>query len=360
MLKKYASLSWFLFISVLFSCSEDDMYVPIEPVSPVVLDINEVPYQTLSEYNFFEDNMSDLNPVYGVLPFDLNSTLFSDYAQKKRFVWMPSDVRATYVNDYTPLDFPTGSVLIKNFYYDNVLPNNETIIIETRLMIKREDSWIFANYVWNENQTEANFTTNSSNIAFEWLENNTPKSVNYRVPSFSECFTCHNKYDEPLPIGPKPQNLNKNFTYADGLENQLSKWVEQGYLEDNYPSGIVSTVNWGDESEPLNLRARSYFDINCAHCHSERSYCEYTSMRFEFNLSEDIDNLGVCIDPGFYINEDLEKIVTPGYAEQSVLHFRISATEDEYRMPLIGRTLVHEEGVQLIEQWINSLNSDCQ
>ena len=141
----------------IFSCTSDDYYTPIpepqeiepEEISPVIFDIAEVPYQTLSDYNFFDGDLKDLSPVYGVLPYDLNSSLFSDYAKKKRFVWMPDDVSAAYVNDYSPLNFPIGTVLIKNFYYNNFQPANDTKIIETRLMINKADGWIFANYIWN-------------------------------------------------------------------------------------------------------------------------------------------------------------------------------------------------------------------
>src|SRR5690606_40983413 len=57
------------------------------------------------------------SPVYGVLPYEPINALFSDYAHKKRFVWMPYNVKATYVADGDVLDFPTGSVLIKTFFY---------------------------------------------------------------------------------------------------------------------------------------------------------------------------------------------------------------------------------------------------
>lgn len=134
----HASLA--LFIVVQFSCSNDndstgeDDYVPI-PVSPVVLDMDAFPFNTLSEYNFFEGSMKAQEPVLGVIPYEPISTLFTDYAKKKRFVWMPSDVKATYVGDNKPLDFPVGTILIKTFYYNNVQPANTTRIIETRLML---------------------------------------------------------------------------------------------------------------------------------------------------------------------------------------------------------------------------------
>lgn len=361
MFKPYTYIALLLTLSLFASCTKDDGYVGVDPelISPVVFNIDSLPYDNLSEYNFFEGNIADLSPVYGVLPYDLNSALFSDYANKKRFIWMPKDSTAKYVNDHTIFDFPVGTILIKNFYYDNVLPDMSTKIIETRLMIKLEDDWTFANYVWNEEQTDATFTTQSKFLAFDWELNGETKSVNYKIPGFPECFTCHNKYDTPLPIGPKPQNINRNYLYPEGSKNQLAKWVEQGYLEDNYPSEIKSLVEWDDESQPLDLRVRSYFDINCAHCHSDQSYCEYASMRFEFNKTEDISNLGVCVESVFYINPSITHIVNPGITQRSALFFRISSDEDQYKMPLIGRTLNHIEGIELIEEWINSLTQNC-
>lgn len=353
----------FLVLTLLMisSCTKDDGYIGVEPdpISPVVFNVDSLPYNNLSEYNFFEGAMSDLSPVYGVLPYDLNSALFSDYAKKKRFVWMPKDSSAKYVNDYSSLKFPTGTILIKNFYYENVLPEMNTKIIETRLMIKLEDEWTFANYEWNEAQTDADFTTDNKFIAFDWELNGETRSVNYKIPRFAECFTCHNKSDNPLPIGLKPQNINKNHSYADGSKNQLTKWVEQGYLDDNYPSYINSLVEWDDESQPLDLRVRSYFDINCAHCHTDQGYCNYAPLRFDFNKTEDLSNLGVCVENMFYINPDISHIVNPNSIESSALFYRLSSEEGIFKMPFIGTTLNHEEGINLIEDWINSLTQEC-
>ncbi len=125
------------------SCSTEDVSVTVTPQSQVVFNLEDIPYETLSEYNFFEADMRDLEPVPGVLPYDLNSPLFTDYAHKKRFVWMPDGSTASYSSDHTPLDFPVGAMLIKNFFYNNVQPGNTTRIIETRLMFMTEEGWNF-------------------------------------------------------------------------------------------------------------------------------------------------------------------------------------------------------------------------
>ena len=341
------------------NCASGTVNITVTPVSLVNFNLEDIPYATLSEYNFFDGVMKDLDPAFGVLPYDLNSSLFTDYAHKKRFVWMPDGSKANYNSDFTPLDFPVGSVLIKNFYYDNVQPSNTTRIIETRLMYFTEDGWDFAKYVWNDEQTEATFTNQGSFTDVEWFENGVTNNVTYRIPSRNECFTCHNKFGTPVPIGPKPQNLNRDLSYQDGTANQLQKWIDVGYLENNLPTSIISTVNWEDETLDLNLRLRSYLDINCAHCHSEESYCEYRPMRFAFNENEDDTNKGVCVEPDTQI-DGTSHIVKPGNLEASVLRYRVSSIEEQNRMPLLGRTLRHEEGVRLIDEWINSLTGECQ
>src|SRR5690606_7803304 len=114
--------------------------------------------------------------------------------------------------------------------------------------IKIDGEWMFANYVWNEAQTEAFYDMEGSFVPVTWLQNGQTKEVNYRVPNGVECVTCHNSSEIPLPIGIKPQHLNKNYNYADGTKNQLQKWKEVGYLTE-FPNQINTMVNYLDESQ---------------------------------------------------------------------------------------------------------------
>jgi uncharacterized repeat protein (TIGR03806 family) len=307
--------------------------------------------------------MKNQIPSLGVLPYEPASQLFTDYAHKKRFVWMPNGVKATYEGDGNLLELPVGSAIIKNFYYDNVQPGNVTRIIETRIMIRKADDWIFAEYVWNTQQTEAFLDMNGSNTSITWIdENNITKSTSsYRIPSVGQCLTCHKSNELAVPIGIKPQNINFDYTYSTGSKNQLTKWIEQGYLENNLPGNIVSTVDYRDTSKPLELRVRSYVDMNCAHCHRNNSHCDYRPMRFAFGETTNLVNMGVCVDTqdmaGF--PAALSKIVTPGNSNRSMLHYRLNTADPAYMMPLIGRSMIHEEGAALIQEWINSLSGPC-
>lgn len=358
MKKYYLILAITLILSITFfiSCTDrDDNYTDL---SPVIVDLTTVPYEKLSDYKFFEGEMKNQIPSKDVLPYEPASALFTDYAHKKRFVWMPKGSKATYNEDGKILDLPVGSALIKNFYYDNVQPSNTTRIIETRIMIKKETGWIFAEYVWNEEQTEAILNMNGSNTSVEWMENGSLKSVpSYRIPSEQQCLTCHKSNELAVPIGIKPQNLNFDYAYTTGTKNQLQKWIQQGYLENNLPSNIVSTVDYKDTSKPLELRVRSYLDINCAHCHQNNSHCDYRPMRFAFSETTDLVNMGVCVDTQDMADfpSALSKIVNPGNINRSMMYYRLNTENESYRMPLLGRSIIHQEGIELIQEWINSL-----
>lgn len=341
------------------NCATETVTVRVLQASPVNFDSELVPYVTLSEYNFFEGTMSDQVPVYGVIPYAPLNKLFSDYALKKRFIWMPMGVSASITEDYEVLDSPSGTILIKTFYYENVQPGDVTQIVETRLMIKQDSGWIFANYIWNEDQTEATLDEAGSGafVELEWIQNGTTQNLNYRIPATSECYTCHKAYGENMPIGTKPQNLNFEYDYGDGAMNQLEKLRQMGYLE-SVPGSIATVADWTDTSLPLRDRVRGYFDINCASCHSDSGHCDYRFLRFSFHESDDDRNLGICETPDTPV-PGFDKIIEPDNLSNSVLHFRLSTNEEQYRMPLLGRRMVHQEGLQLIEEWINSMTTTC-
>ena len=359
-MKKQLLYQSLLLILLIASCSskEDYIAVPENPESSVNFDPNTAPFQQLSQYNFFQGELKNLDPVDGVIPYEPINTLFTDYAHKKRFIWMPNNTSATYVNDYSVLNFPIGTVLIKNFYYDTVQPDNTTRIIETRLMYNTSEGWKFAEYIWNNAQTEALLNMNGSTTDISFIENGETKNITYRIPSEAECFTCHKNGVNAVPIALKPQNINSNYNYSDGPNNQLSKWAELGYLLGNIPSNIVTVVDWEDASQDITQRIRGYLDINCAHCHSDNKHCDYRPIRLAYGDYIDESSLGACVTPDTQISPYTD-IIVPNNISRSVMHFRLSTNQEEYRMPLLGRTIVHEEGVQLLEEWITSLTISC-
>lgn len=349
-----------VFALALYSCKKEKKEITDIPASTskVNFSLSAMPYQKLSRYNMFEGELKNMEPVEDVMVYEPASMLFTDYAHKKRFIWMPYNVKAKYKDDGEILDMPIGTILVKHFYYDLVQPNNDRKIIETRVMIHKMTGWEFAEYVWNDEQTEAYLDMDGSYKSLSWIDDNgNPRSTNYRIPSETECFICHKTNGKPIPIGVKPQNLNHNHDYGSGQVNQLDHMIQMGYLESK-PSSIVSTIDYNDPSYSIDLRFRSYVDINCAHCHREGAHCDYRPLRLAFNETSDPQNLGLCVEPDEILDPAMNFIIAPSNISRSLMHFRLSATDENVRMPLLGRTLVHDEGVAILEQWINS-KTDC-
>jgi len=356
---RFFFFTFLLAIGVIVACKKkkEEPITPIPLPTGVSVDLTTVPYAKLSDYRFFAGSMKEQSPNTGVLPYEPATSLFTDYALKKRFIWLPSGSKGTYVSDHDLIDLPVGAALIKTFYYDNVQPSGETRIIETRVMIKKSTGWIFAEYVWNDAQTEAYLQMDGSYTNVSWLQNGNPKSTNYRIPSGTECLICHKTNNQPVPIGIKPQNLNFDYNFASGTQNQLQKWVDAGILHNTLPGSIVSTIDYRDETQPLRLRLRSYLDMNCAHCHRENSHCDYRPLRLAFHETEQSINMGICVNPDEFIDASLVNIIVPGNFNKSMMHFRMNSTEEGNRMPLLGRSLVHEEGVDLLRQFISSIST---
>jgi uncharacterized repeat protein (TIGR03806 family) len=352
-----------LLMAGFIACRKEEMEPGVELLGPgrdkVQFDLNEVPYNTLSEYGFYRGKIHDLQPVDEVIPYEPISSLFTDEAKKSRFVWMPAGRKARYNGAHDVMDFPNGAVLLKNFYYDNALPGGGRRILETRMLFKRAGQWEFADYVWNAEQTEAYLDLNGSNVAVSWTdEEGDPRSIQYRIPSLVECQSCHRRSGANIPIGPEPQNLNGDLWFSDGINNQLKQWVKHGILQPGYPKDIMSLVRWDDPTQDLGLRARSYIDINCAHCHDEGRSCSYRDIRLAFERTVDPANLGVCVVPEEPI-PPYSHIVARGNVNRSVLHHRLTTNEEAVRMPLIGRSIVDEKGAAMIAAWIATLGPTC-
>ena len=349
------------------NCKTETISIVVFQDTSVTLDLDKFPYDTLSEYNFFNGALNAIQPAYGVLPYEPISSLFTDYAVKERFVWVPVGETASFDQNNKSLDFPTGSALIKMFYYNNVLPTNTTKIIETRVMVKTQNGWDFAEYVWNEVQTEAFLETTEDGGYTEvnWLQDGQERFVNYRIPAKQQCVICHSNDFETVPLGIKPQNINSFLTYDDGPSNQLQKLIDFGYLEDALPSNITTVVDWEDASNSLEQRAKSYLDINCGNCHIDGGQGDYRAIRLGYTdtLNND-ENAGVCVEGDTPIpvggGTFITKLIAPEDSENSIIYYRMSVTGDEaYKMPQFGQSLVHTEALALMEDWINSINQSC-
>jgi uncharacterized repeat protein (TIGR03806 family) len=307
-----------------------------------------------------------LDPNEGVLPYDLNTPLFSDYAFKYRFVWVPPGESATY-NDAESFDFPVGSVIIKTFAYpyDFRDPQAGQRLVETRLMMHKTQGWVPETYVWNDEQTEATLQITGATVPVSWVDlAGDMRSIDYHVPNANQCKECHNEHDNVTgPLGPKARNLNKDYPYSDGTENQLTRWSEMGYLSGAPadPADAPRNAVFDDPSTgTLEQRARSYVDVNCGNCHNASGLARTTGLYLTIHETNSTA-LGVCKSPvaAGQGSGNLSYDVVPGQPDQSIIVYRMQSTTPGVAMPELGRQTTHEEALAVVRDWIASLPGSC-
>ena len=318
----------------------------------------------LSDYRLFTDPTDPLVNANDGIPYDLNTPLFTDYAQKYRFVFVPQGTQAAY-RDNAAFDFPVGTIIAKTFTIQADLRDDGSAqdIIETRLLIHRKDGWKALPYIWNSDKTDAVLTVTGGTQNVSWIDaNGVSQSTDYVIPNTNNCANCHGE-DTLLPIGPTARSLNKDYIYGSTSANQLAHWSDLGILTGT-PEDIDSIVTiplWNDTSASLDDRARGYLDINCAHCHSESGAGRTSGLLLEYWRPFGVD-VGECKPPvaaGAGAGE-LDYDIVPGDAAASIMDFRMDSNENAIRMPEIGRSVIHAEGVQLIRDWINAMDLvDC-
>jgi uncharacterized repeat protein (TIGR03806 family) len=331
----------------------------------VNVDATQEPCEKLSSYRFFAGTGITQEPNEGVVAYDMNTSLYSDYASKHRFIYVPEGKQAKYSEDGV-LEFPVGTVILKTFGYldDMRNPGAGEEIIETRLLMHRPEGWVGYPYIWNAAKTDAVLTIEGGSVEATWIHSDgTAKTHQYMVPNGNDCKACHKGVDGMAPIGPKARNLNREFAYADGDENQLERLARLGKLAGLPDLADVPQVSkWDDEtSGTLEERARAYLDNNCAHCHNPKGPARTSGLDLDYNQA-DPGKYGICKAPvaagGGSLG--LQYDIVPGKPEESILVGRMSSLKPDEAMPEVFRAIIHEEGVQLITDWIAAMPAtDC-
>lgn len=316
------------------------------------------PPRQLSEFGFFAD-MRAQRPAEGVIPFALNTPLFSDGALKDRFVYVPEGKTATY-DETEAFDFPVGTALIKTFSFpaDYREPEKNTRLIETRLLLRNERGWQAWAYVWNDEQTEAVLNIVGAKTEIEAVAaDGSPLSFTYSVPNKNQCKACHSLSGEIEPLGPKARNLNGAFGYADGEHNQLAHWAEAGILQGApSPAQAPDAPDWTDRVQPLDARARAWLDVNCAHCHRAEGPASNSGLFLTWGEADRI-KLGVGKRPVAAGRGSGGRLfdIKPGDPDGSILLYRVESTEPGVMMPELGRHLPDPEAVALLREWITAM-----
>lgn len=317
----------------------------------------------LSELGLFQGNGASQKPVEGVIPYDLITTLFTDYTSKYRFVRLPEGGQIKFKSAGV-LEFPVGTMLIKTFSYLNDLrdPSQGERLLETRVEFLKETGWYGYSYIWNEEQTEAELSLGGGEVDVSWIHSDgKSRSTRHLIPNANQCISCHSHHDKYVPIGPTAANLNRLYHYAQGEENQLAYLTRNRFLEAApKPESIEVLADFDEpESGTLDQRVRAYLSVNCAHCHSPGGNARTTGLDLRLTQS-DPAKIGVWKTPvaAGRGSGGRDYDIVPGEPEKSILMHRLQSNDLAARMPNIGNRIVHQEAVDLIRQWIGEMQPD--
>ena len=353
--------------------------------SVVVHAIDAIP-ERLSAWGILYSERGQLRLNERVIPYDLNTPLFSDYALKLRTVWMPDGSSADYRAE-DEFDFPVGTIISKTFHYPkaadwsaaepsvvaadrvamgaggSALVLQDHQLVETRLLVRYAEGWRALPYVWNAAQDDAYLEVAGDIQVLELVHANGSQQIAYVVPDANQCAGCHtpnHSTRELRPVGPQAWQLNRDFDYATGKGNQLEYWQQQGILS-GVPAEVPDGVSWQQPGDAtLDARARAYLDANCAHCHNPDGAADTSALHLNFAAPVDRE-YGVCKPPVAVGrgSGDRPYDIYPGRPDESILLYRMQHSDPAIAMPELGRAAVHQEAVALISDWIAGMNGEC-
>jgi uncharacterized repeat protein (TIGR03806 family) len=311
----------------------------------------------LSQTGAFSD-VAALTPSPGLIPFDVNSPLWTDGALKWRWIAVPTNAQIAFATS-APWVFPPGTVLVKHFEL-GVNDTNPAIRkrIETRLLIVSSNGAAFgATYRWRADHQEADLLAGSlsENITVQTATGTRKQRWSY--PSPSECLMCHNS-QAGFVLGPKTAQLNRDLAYAQSgvADNQLRAWNHLGLfgapLDEDAISGLPKMFSLTNTAASLEARARSHLDSNCAHCHRPGGPAHATfDARYELPLAQQgLINGRVS----WSLDVWNPRVIAPGDAERSMILSRLTR-QDSFKMPPLGRNVTNAQAEQLFRAWINGM-----
>jgi uncharacterized repeat protein (TIGR03806 family) len=309
----------------------------------------------LSQTGAFAD-VAKLKPANYLIPYSVNSPLWSDGAVKSRWMALPENSRISFSTN-GEWKFPAGTVFVKNFSLP-VDDTNPKILrrLETRLLVRDTNGSVYgASYKWRADNSDADLVNAgiTENISIKTVDGT--RLQKWFFPGRQDCLTCHTHASGGV-LGVKTRQLNGDFKYPDGVtDNQLRAWNHAGLFDTTLDEKEIphfdKLVSITNSAAPLELRVRSYLDANCSQCHRPGGVEAFFDARFDTPL----DKQGLLNGP---VENPLgisgAKIIVPGDTSRSVLFHRISITGN-LQMPPLARNLNDRAAITAIAAWINSM-----
>jgi len=317
--------------------------------------INHTLPQHLSEIGAFTDT-GHLVPSAGIIPYNVNSPLWSDGANKQRWIAVPKSEKITF-SPTGSFSFPAGTVFIKNFELTVNETNGTTHRLETRLLVRNNFGGVYGiTYKWRADGSDADLLSAALTETLTVTNASGVRTQTWYYPGPFDCLVCHNPNSGSV-LGVNARQLNGSLTYpARGVtDNQLRSWNHIGLFSTNQDEAILTNVpklvRVDDTNYPPELRIRSYLDANCAQCHRPNGVAGYFDARFRVPLAaQRLINGPLANSLGNANN----RVVKPGDLSKSVLFARINRIGD-LQMPPLARNEVDTNAIKTVAEWIRHL-----
>ncbi len=294
-----------------------------------------------------------------LVAYDVNVPLWSDGAEKRRWIALPPGKRVE-AEPHGKLCFPAGTVFVKHFELPTDLrAESKPRPLETRVLVCDDRGEVYgASYRWSKDGNRAQLVTfNESETIAVTLADGTSTTQTWTYPGRFECALCHNHASGHV-LGFTLGQLGRDVASDVGQsENQIARLIRMGVLSGaaaKVPAALVGQLAaLDDETATLEHRVRSYLDVNCSSCHNPRT----RFAAFDARLARDIGEQGL-VDGTSHYHKDRGldvRIVRPGDVELSMLHYRLATDDPCLRMPPLGTTVVDRRAVEITSEWIRSL-----
>ena len=184
--------------------------------------------------------------------------LWTDGAVKTRWIRLP-DGASIDARDEVKWGFPVGTKFWKEFSFGGRR-------VETRFLWRaRADAWVFASYVWNDDQTDAELAPASGvrNVAA------VTGDKSHSIPSIDDCHSCHESGSilgfnalqlstDRDPLAPHAEPLASGMLTVQTL-------VEEQRLRSARPDLVINPPRI-DAPSPVARAALGYLGTNCGIC----------------------------------------------------------------------------------------------
>jgi len=318
------------------------------------------PWATLDEWHLFSDAPGQ-KPAANVVPYDVIAPLYADDALKHRFMHVPDGKKIKY-RDEDKWVFPQGSVLVKTFSFPRDA-NDQSLgerLLETRLLILGPEGWASETYVWDDAQTVATRQTEGTTLDVSWIDGTgATRQQAYGVPTTEQCTECHGILPQTNSLGGRTRQLDRDFDYGHGSENQIDHLNAIGWLDQAPPANERERMVDPFGTGPLPDRARSYLDANCGHCHTSSGGATESGLLLTWGNTDPATGTdwGICKQPIATRAEPcgLTYDIVPGSPDQSILICRVNSREKDVQMPELGSKRVDVRGVALLRDWVATL-----